>query len=74
MEDIALEKTGVFGRINPKGVKAMKRLAALCILLALLLAGCVDNDWEEFPSFPELTIPGITEEPLPSFITEPELT
>lgn len=53
----------------------MKRLVAIIILLGLLLAGCVNNDWEDgIPSFPELTIPGATEETMPTYITEPELS
>lgn len=74
MEDIALEKSGVSGRINPKGDEAMKRLAALIILLALLLSACVAEEWDEFPTAPEITAPGASEDPLPTPITEPELT
>ena len=74
MEDIALEITGESGRINAKGDEAMKRLAALIILLAFMLAACVAEEWDEFPTAPEITAPGATEEPLPTPITEPEPT
>ena len=52
----------------------MKRLAALIILLAFMLAACVAEEWDEFPTAPEITAPGATEEPLPTPITEPEPT
>ena len=50
----------------------MKRLAALILLLMLLFTACVDEEWDEFPTAPEITEPGATEE-LPTFITEPEM-
>lgn len=75
LEDITLEKAVAFGTIMAKGDEVMKRLVAIIILLGLLLAGCVNNDWEDgIPSFPELTIPGATEETMPTYITEPELS
>lgn len=52
----------------------MKRLAALIILLALLLSACVAEEWDDFPTAPEITAPGASEDPLPTPITEPELT
>ena len=50
----------------------MKRLAALLILLMLLFTACVAEEWDEFPTAPEITEPGATD-PLPTFITEPDM-